>query len=96
MEDFRFEERNIHFCHSSELSKKEFKIILAKARRECPEHPVFRRTYCSLMREWASHKLFYELGIRKESTLCADLDLDEKWYRKIGYFIIGSVSLIFL
>ena len=46
------------------------------------------RSYESLMREWKAHNILYKFGLFKERTRDTDLNENESWFRRFGYFII--------
>lgn len=48
----------------------------------------------TLIREWRSHNLLYELGLFKDRT--KDVDLNENpLYLKIGYYILSLIYYLF-
>lgn len=53
------------------------------------ESPFDIRSDKSYLREWRAHNLLYTFGIAKESTASVDLNIDESFVRKIGYFILS-------
>lgn len=47
------------------------------------------RTAKSYLREWQAHNLLYKLGLFKERTKDVDLNINESWFRRVGYTIIS-------
>ena len=54
------------------------------------EYAVFKRTINSMVNEWCTHNILYELGIFKERTASVDLNYPLKWYWRLMYNIIGK------
>ena len=50
------------------------------------------RSEISLWREWKAHNILYQWGMFKERTQNTDLNENESWFRRLGYFFI---SLLF-
>lgn len=48
------------------------------------------RSLKSYVREWRAHNRLYKLGLFKDRTKDVDLNVHEKWYRRLGYFILGG------
>ena len=46
------------------------------------------RSYQSLIREWKAHNILYKFGLFKDRTKDTDLNENESWFRRLGYFII--------
>jgi len=53
------------------------------------------RSTRSLLREWAAHKLFYQLHILRSHTESVDLDYPQRLSVRIAYRIVGGIALIF-
>ncbi len=53
------------------------------------------RSECSMLREWAAHKLLWSLHILRSHTESVDLEYPQKWYMALGYFVMGGIALIF-
>ena len=79
---------NLHIVDSYKISKWNMLKILKN--RDC----VLERSNFSLLLEWASHNLLYDLHIARERTKDVDLEYPQKWYYKVAYFIIGLLALI--
>lgn len=47
------------------------------------------RSLRSYLREWRAHNRLYQLGLFKERTKDTDLNVNEYWYRRLGYFFLG-------
>ena len=76
------------------VSKKTFTKELNSIRNLHPACLLWNRSESSLRREWAAHNLAYALGINRDKTKDADLNFEQKWYEKLGYFIVGSIALL--
>jgi len=46
------------------------------------------RSSMSYEREWKAHNILYKHNFKVESTKATDLDLNEYWWRRVGYFLI--------
>lgn len=53
------------------------------------------RSTRSLLREWAAHKLLYQLHILRSHTESVDLDYPQRLSVRIAYRIVGGIALIF-
>ena len=53
------------------------------------------RSTRSLLREWAAHKLLYQLHILRSHTESVDLDYPQRLSVRIVYRIVGGIALIF-
>ena len=53
------------------------------------------RSTRSLLREWAAHKLLYQLHILRSHTESVDLNHPQPWYVRAAYWLVGGVALIF-
>lgn len=82
---------NIHIENSYKITKrKEMKKILLTIQSEYPNCKVFsKRSISGLILEWVAHNRLYKIGYKKDRTKDVDLDLNETWYRKILYLILG-------
>lgn len=91
----------IHIQESYKVSKKYFKPLI-KALREVYAKPFLKvavfdnRSDRSLVLEWAAHNLLYKLGIARDHTADLGLEWPQKWYLKLGYWIVGNLGMIFL
>jgi hypothetical protein len=47
-----------------------------------------------MAREWAAHNLLWDLNIYRSRTKDIDLNYPQKWYVRLGYFILGSFALL--
>ena len=56
---------------------------------------IHKRTLDSMVREWRAHNFLYEIKYKRERTKDVDLDINEPWYRKTGYFILSLLYNIF-
>ena len=55
--------------------------------------PFNHRSICSMVSEWKTHNNLYTLNIQPERTKSIDLDWPQKWYYKLGYWILGIIIL---
>lgn len=79
---------------SHEVPKGKFGMELQKIRNLHPACPVWGRTEKSLIHEWASHNLAYNLGILRNKTADCDLNYELKWYSKLAFFVVGTIALL--
>lgn len=84
----------VKLLDSYAVSKKKFSKELNSIRNLHPACLLWNRSESSLRREWASHNLAYMLNIRRDKTADVDLNFEQKWYEKLGYFIIGSIAML--
>lgn len=59
------------------------------------DFPVKRLKMTPMILEWSAHNLLYRLHYHPERTKSVDLNVGESWMRKVGYFFLGFVGLIF-
>lgn len=48
-----------------------------------------------MVNEWSVHNLLYSLGIQKDRTKDVDLNINQHWYIKVGYFLLSPIYFIF-
>ena len=48
-----------------------------------------KRSAKSYVREWKAHNILYSWGVKPDSTKDTDLNISEKWIRRLGYFVIA-------
>lgn len=89
-------DNGINILDSYCIKKKDFKWILEGFKKLLPGHPVWKRSMGSLRREWAVHNFLYMLKIKQEKTKHVFLDYPQPWYEKVGYFVLGLFSLLFI
>lgn len=95
MEPFIITDNNIHINNSCEYSKHSFDTVFSYLRDHyLTNNVLLNRSDCSMAREWASHNLLWDLHIARERTADVDLDYPQKWYYRLGYFILGSFALL--
>jgi hypothetical protein len=75
------------------VSKSDFDYELAKMMNLHPTRLLWMRSERSLIREWASHNLAYNLGIKREKTKDCDLNFEQPWYTRLMYTIVGTIAL---
>mgnify|MGYP003292533461 CR=1 FL=1 len=54
-----------------------------------PERFFRTRTLKSYIREWCAHNLLYRMKFQISRTKDCDLNLDEKWFMRLGYFLLS-------
>lgn len=87
------ENLNIHISNSYQFNSKEMNKILDyimnKEYFKILAAAGFTRTKKSMLKEWKAHNLLYNLGYKKERTGSVDLNQNESFKRRIGYFILS-------
>ena len=58
-------------------------FLLKVRERSTPDMAVCRRDLESMVREWRSHNLFYQLHVFRSRTKDVDLELCQTWYREL-------------
>lgn len=76
------------------VPKSRFSKELEKIRNLHPSCRLWSRSEASLKREWATHNLLYSLGMYRERTADCDLNYEQKWFVRLGYFIVGTFALL--
>ena len=80
-------EHDVQIPDSYKVSKKDFKTILRRLRKEYPENPVLNeRGLYGMAWEWATHNFLYKLGIKRSSTKDVDLDYPRNIFVCLTYF----------
>ncbi len=76
---------NTHILDSASVrSKADMREFLLKVRAQSsPEMAVWRRDLESMIREWRSHNLFYQLHVFRSRTKDVDLELCQSWCREL-------------
>lgn len=54
---------------------------------------INKRTTAGMIIEWRAHNMLYALHIKRNRTRTVDLDINEPWYRKVGYLILSTLYL---
>ena len=49
------------------------------------------RTEKSMLNEWKAHNIFYQHGWFKDHTADVDFEFKQKWYYKIGYWLVAHL-----
>lgn len=77
-------------------NKWDMRFILYKIRDEVTkDKAIHNRCINSMVNEWSVHNLLYSLGIQKIRTKDVDLNIDQPWYIKVGYFLLSPIYFIF-
>lgn len=88
--EYTVTQNNVHIKDSYKITdKSEMISTLAEINALYPTCDVWERSTASLVREWRAHNRLHKLGIFKSRTADVDLDVPQKWYYKIGYFVLG-------
>lgn len=75
-------------------SRKDMKSILRQIQMpNFSNYACDRRTIKSMVREWCSHNLLYDLGLWKDRTRDVDLNYPTKWYEDVGYFVLSLLYI---
>ena len=88
---------SIHIEGSSKMGRADFLAALPAEPFHSDEAAVVmtRRSTLSILREWAAHKLLYQLHILRSHTESVDLDYPQRLSVRIAYRIVGGIALIF-
>lgn len=88
---------SIHIEGSSKMSRADFLAALPAKPFHTIEAALVMtcRSTRSLLREWAAHKLLYQLHILRSHTESVDLDYPQRLSVRIAYRIVGGIALIF-
>ena len=86
-----FNEKNIHIEDSYRIKdERDMKTILWIVRNASSNRGIFyTRNSKSWLREWKAHNILYKMGIFKKRTISVDLDENESWFRRVGYFFLS-------
>lgn len=77
-------------------NKWDMKFILYQIRdRVTKDKAIHNRSISSMVNEWSVHNLLYSLGIQKDRTKDVDLNINQPWYIKVGYFLLSPIYFIF-
>jgi hypothetical protein len=49
----------------------------------------YKRNDESWIREWKAHNMLYNAGLYKDRTAHTDLNEDESWFRRLGYWFLS-------
>lgn len=82
---------NTHILDSASVrSKADMREFLLKVRAQSsPDMAVCRRDLESMIREWRSHNLFYQLHIFRSRTKDVDLELCQSWCRELFCCVVS-------
>lgn len=87
-------DNNLKIFDSFEIIHESYmKMFLENLRSRYKEfnYKVLERTDESLINEWQSHNLLFELGIFMDNTKDVDLESNPKWFFKLGYWVLSRV-----
>lgn len=80
---------NIKIIDSWKITKKkEMREMIEEILYKAPIYTT-KRSVSSLVREWRSHNIMYNIGWFTRHTKDCDLESNEALYRRVIYFIMG-------
>lgn len=85
-------EDNTHIEDSFKVTKRsdmEGIIIKIRELESNSKLAINTRSLKGMIREWRAHNLLHTLGIYKDRTKSVDLEINQKCYLKIGYYILS-------
>lgn len=94
--EYRVTDTNIHIYDSYKVSKYDMWEEIARIEIMYPSLKVWERSSCSLCTEWCAHNFLYSLGIARRRTKDVDLNVPQRWWVKVGYFIVGGFGSWFI
>lgn len=80
-------------------SIRDMEYIINRSREAINKNPAFhtfainKRTTAGMIIEWRAHNMLYALHYKRARTRTVNLDINEPWYRKIGYIILSTLYL---
>ena len=91
--DYSIDDNTLHINNSYRYSKKSMSIIIDDIRSHHPESLVWRRDKKSLIDEWVTHNVCYQLHILRSHTTDVDLNFpnNAKWAYHIAAFLTGWI-----
>lgn len=94
---YKVSQTNIHIENSYTIRKvSEMIQVLEYIKKTLPsEYPVNHLSIISMLMEWSAHNLLYRLNYKPKQTASVDLNVGESFFRKILYYIIGVMGLLF-
>ena len=87
---------NCTTIHDSYLIKrrKDMRIFLDMLREDSDDNfAINKRSISGMVREWTSHNLLYTLNLWRNRTMSVDLQIEQKWYVKLGYFLLNLIYI---
>lgn len=81
--DMNIHIENSYLIHSNETKREILTTILANTVF------TYKRTVASWLKEWRAHNVLYRWGIELDRTKSVDLNEDETWARRVGYFFLS-------
>ena len=86
-------DNNIHIVNSYLIKKRsDMQLVLTYLRCMYHENKVLKhRSNESMLNEWCSHNLLYNLNIQRDRTADVDLDYPQKLVYKIAYWILAKL-----
>ena len=89
--------------HIENSCKVEFPIVMKEVLEEVKKRleecyitidtPFDHRSIKSMVNEWIAHNNLYRLGYKQDHTKSVDLDYPQKWYYRLGYWLLSKVTL---
>ena len=87
---------NLHVEDSYLVKKEKIEPFLNSARAIHPSSEVWKRSFGSMKREWATHNLLYNLHLFRSHTKDVDINYPQKWYATFVYDVLGAIALLFI
>lgn len=84
---YRIYSRTVMYEFLEEL-KKQLKIACITT-----ETPFNHRSVNSMVNEWVAHNNLYVLHYKTDQTKSVDLDYPQKWYCRLGYWLLSRIAL---
>ena len=92
--EYSYNKNNIHIKNSYIMRNKENMHEYLEAIRKgalINEGIEYKRSNKSWIREWCAHNWLYDHNIKVDRTKDVDLNEDENFLKRFGYFIIYSL-----
>ena len=86
----------IKLYDSCRIPKDRFQFEIDKIRNLHPTCHLWIRSDGSIKREWATHSLAFNWGIRRDKTADVDLEFEQSWWMSLFYFIVGNIALLII
>ena len=89
--DFVVSDANIHVFNSHLIAGDDLKNEFIDFLFDFVEGLAENRTKKSMFNEWKAHNILYQYGLWKERTADVDFEFHQKWYHKVGYWLIAHL-----
>lgn len=79
-------------CSALVNIKEDIKEFVGRMKERFKDNKVLsERSETSLINEWCSHNLLYELGVKQARTFSVDFERKVPFLKRIAYFILGNI-----